>query len=321
MDISTLTAGTTTVPYMALTTRAMACAPPVLTDNFRGCRVPGDVAFWESGGFYSPGNCFRGYRALCTQTTAEWWPIRDAETVVRCIPDGFGCNAEDEDQRYATSEYDGTTLSAPAFEIRWRDSDRTLYHHGETTQSSEWLSTTSTPSSPGATTSTPGKDEGTVHESAEEPDEEGGAAAAQPQQHRRVSKGTMTGIAIGALLGLMFLLAAAVYCSLRRQTTTKGDGRKGRIVRGEEGFSVMDEDFWEQDGHFGGHPSSSLGQGGGRLPAAELDNRTAGPKELPADDPAAAAAPTTGVGDGDGKGVGFRQGSSGLEDWHNSFLS
>lgn len=87
MDISTLTAGTTTVPYMALTTRAMACAPPVFTDDFRGCRIPGDVAFWESGGFYSPGNCFQGYRALCTQTTAEWWPIRDAETVVRCIPE------------------------------------------------------------------------------------------------------------------------------------------------------------------------------------------------------------------------------------------
>ena len=174
-------------------------------------------------------------------------------------------------------------MSAPAFEIRWKDSDRTRYHHGETTQSSEWLSTAPTPSSSGATTSVTGKDEGTVHDSAEESDDEGDAAPARPQQPRRVSKGTMTGIAIGALLGLMLLLAAVVCCSLRRQTTTKGDGRNSGVVGGEEGLSVMDEDFWEQDGHLGGHPSSSLGQGRGRrLPAAELDNRTMGPKELPA---------------------------------------
>ncbi len=39
------------------------------------------------------------------------------------VESDYACNARTDDQRYATSMYDGTTLSAPAFEIRWRSYD------------------------------------------------------------------------------------------------------------------------------------------------------------------------------------------------------
>lgn len=85
MAISSYVSGTVTVPYMAWTHTELICEPPIQTRHFSECGIPGGSIFWRSGGFYSPGACFEGYRAECTQTSARW-PIRHGETAVRCIP-------------------------------------------------------------------------------------------------------------------------------------------------------------------------------------------------------------------------------------------
>ncbi|PHH80615.1 hypothetical protein CDD80_618 [Ophiocordyceps camponoti-rufipedis] len=99
-----------------MTKSAMPCSAPVLPTDFERCLIPGGVDFWTQGGFYSPGVCFTGYRPLCTQTAGT-------ETAVRCVPRAYKCNADGKDQRFAVSDFAGTLLSAPAFEIRWRDVD------------------------------------------------------------------------------------------------------------------------------------------------------------------------------------------------------
>lgn len=114
MDLSTVVDGT--IPSMPMTKSAMPCSAPVLPTDFERCLIPGGVDFWTQGGFYSPGVCFTGYRPLCTQTAGT-------ETAVRCVPRAYKCNADGKDQRFAVSDFDGTLLSAPAFEIRWRGVD------------------------------------------------------------------------------------------------------------------------------------------------------------------------------------------------------
>lgn len=81
--------GTTTkIPTMPMTVQGINCPAPILTDDFSNCRIPGGVDMWASGGFYSPGVCFVGYQAQCTQTKVakSEYPIQPGETVVRCIP-------------------------------------------------------------------------------------------------------------------------------------------------------------------------------------------------------------------------------------------
>lgn len=72
-----------------MTVQAIPCPPPILQSDFEGCRIPGGIELWSNGGFYSPGECFEGYRAMCTQTSpvSNGWPIRNEETVVRCVPE------------------------------------------------------------------------------------------------------------------------------------------------------------------------------------------------------------------------------------------
>ncbi|UNI24828.1 hypothetical protein JDV02_010544 [Purpureocillium takamizusanense] len=125
VGIQTLSSGTKQVPYMAMTDAAMACAAPIVASDFDKCRMPGGVDLWERQGFYSPGVCFAGYNPLCPQTRPpqEEWPLRVGETAVRCVPEGYKCNREDKDQRFATLESSGTVISAPAFEVRWRSED------------------------------------------------------------------------------------------------------------------------------------------------------------------------------------------------------
>lgn len=84
----TLKSGTRTVPYIAMTSQPILCPAPVLAGDFESCQIPGGVSLWSTGGFYSPGVCFLGYEALCTQTDPKQlaWSIRPGETVVRCVP-------------------------------------------------------------------------------------------------------------------------------------------------------------------------------------------------------------------------------------------
>jgi hypothetical protein len=85
---SMLSNGAITVAYMPMTSAELQCSPPIMEYSFEKCGVPGGIKMWSGGGFYSPGVCFVDYRASCTQTKASspGWPIRNGETVVRCIP-------------------------------------------------------------------------------------------------------------------------------------------------------------------------------------------------------------------------------------------
>ncbi|KJZ75394.1 hypothetical protein HIM_05320 [Hirsutella minnesotensis 3608] len=125
MGTSLLSSGSKTIPYMRMTETAIPCAVPILAKDFAYCQVPGGVELWNQNGFYSPGVCFTGYKARCTQTAppGREWPLREQETAVRCVPAFYDCNAAGADQRFATSNFDGIVLSAPAFEIRWRGAD------------------------------------------------------------------------------------------------------------------------------------------------------------------------------------------------------
>lgn len=140
--ISTLSAGTVTVPYMVMTVPFVECAAPILEAEFEHCEVPGGVALWKSNGFYSPGLCFEGYQPECTQTSMrdDAWPLDQNETAVRCVPAGFNCNEPNGNPMFATTEYDGTTLSAPAFEIRWRSEDL-MTGEEEIPWPTQWFST------------------------------------------------------------------------------------------------------------------------------------------------------------------------------------
>lgn len=77
-----------TTRAMTMTTQPLTCTAPVLTADFENCHVPGGLDLWQNWGYYSPGVCFIGYVALCTQTSApsNGWPVADDETAVRCVP-------------------------------------------------------------------------------------------------------------------------------------------------------------------------------------------------------------------------------------------
>lgn len=73
---------------MPMTTQPLVCPPPVLTADFDRCSVPGGIELWKNGGYFSPGVCFIGYVALCTQSGSGPGesPIAKDETAVRCVP-------------------------------------------------------------------------------------------------------------------------------------------------------------------------------------------------------------------------------------------
>lgn len=83
------TLGTESVPFVAVTTEAIECADPILYEDFADCNIPGGQELWRQGGFYSPGVCFVGYTAGCTETKTgyrEGFPVRRGETAVKCVP-------------------------------------------------------------------------------------------------------------------------------------------------------------------------------------------------------------------------------------------
>lgn len=64
--MSLMAHASTTAHAMSMTTQPLVCPAPVLSADFDNCRVPGGLALWQNGGYYSPGVCFIGYVALCT---------------------------------------------------------------------------------------------------------------------------------------------------------------------------------------------------------------------------------------------------------------
>ncbi|KAK5992986.1 hypothetical protein PT974_06411 [Cladobotryum mycophilum] len=267
MTASTLSSGTKEVPYMPMTLQAIPCPAPVLEDDFDSCRIPGGLDLWSNGGFYSPGECFVGYRAMCTQTSAlsNGWPIRESETAVRCIPIGYDCNDKTRDQRYATSDFGGTILSAPAFEIRWRSED---------------LKTGSNRLPPGVPTLAPIPSESAMPgSSAVSPDATTTSAITNktpanqptsPSTHSPGSKFVLTpsstaGVAVGSCLGAIAVMSVIIFLLVRRR----------RRIR--EGPDRLPEDPWDQQDPYQG--TARLGE---QIPV-ELEDKQMEPRELSAE--------------------------------------
>ncbi|TFB02878.1 hypothetical protein CCMA1212_005250 [Trichoderma ghanense] len=236
MAVHTLSSGTKRVPCMPMTIEAIPCPAPILQSDFDNCRVPGGLELWSNGGFYSPGECFTGYYARCTQTApvSNGWPIQREETVVRCIPEGYDCNDKTKDQRFALSNYDGTILSAPAFEIRWRSADvsnamrSTEFNPpgaptprpistapvstSRFTSTSEVLTTDFTSSLPTPSTTTE-----SLSSSA--------SSTPPPGPILALSPGTIAGVTVGSCLGLLAVASAITFLLLRRRRRYQGPRR------------------------------------------------------------------------------------------------
>lgn len=272
MAASTLTSGTKAIPYMPMTVEAIACPAPVLPDDFDNCLIPGGIDMWSRGGFYSPGQCFVGYRAMCTQTAvaSDGWPVREEETAVRCIPSSehtrepdtywqltrtreYECNDESKDQKYATTKFDGTVLSAPAFEIRWRAEDllsRSMDRPGSRVQTLPPPLTTATKASATSSTIRTSNAGPTITELS--------GSGSKESSHTTLSPGSIAGVAVGGGMGVIALAIIAAYLTLRRR-------------RRHAGATRLSEDSWDRDKFRPGQPP------------IELDNKPMEPKELSGD--------------------------------------
>ncbi|POR33819.1 Uncharacterized protein TPAR_05994 [Tolypocladium paradoxum] len=232
MSVSTLSSGARAVPYMGMTNQAIPCSAPILASDFGGCRVPGGVELWSRHGFYSPGVCFVGYSPLCTQTRepSNGWPMQKGETAVRCVPAEYECNGEDKDQRFATSNYDGTILSAPAFEIRWRSEDlktgaaETARPGDSTTASGDSLPTgtvtisaTTTPPDAAGTAKPPASATGRI------------ASSAEAQRPAALGPGAIAAIAVSSSLGALVVALGVAFWAIRRRLRRRrmGSGPPG----------------------------------------------------------------------------------------------
>ncbi|KAL6888077.1 hypothetical protein GGI43DRAFT_431002 [Trichoderma evansii] len=276
----TLSSGTLHVPYMPMTVHAIPCPAPILQDDFDGCRIPGGVELWSKGGFYSPGVCFSGYRAMCTQTSAvsNGWPIQEGETVVRCIPEEYECNDVTKDQKYAVTNYDGTILSAPAFEIRWRSVDLivrtternppglptrepTLTSHISTstaitiTMTNAMITTLASPQSVSAATG--------QHSSSIASYNVSSPLTSQPEP--TLNSGIIAGIIVGSCLGLLAAASAIYFFLFHRRRKRQGPRR-------------LTDDTWAQQGTY----KEPTGLSVTRYPA-ELENKQMELRELPVD--------------------------------------
>lgn len=147
---------------------------------------------------------------------------------------GYDCNDRTKDQRYAVSNYDGTILSAPAFEIRWRSADvsnamrstefnppgaptpRQTSTVGVSTSSfvttSEVLTTQFSSSLPTSSTPT----ESTSSSASDSP---------APGPSLTLSPGTIAGVTIGSCLGLLAVASAITFLFLRRRRRYQGPRR------------------------------------------------------------------------------------------------
>ncbi|EHK40059.1 hypothetical protein TRIATDRAFT_89220 [Trichoderma atroviride IMI 206040] len=300
----TLSSGPLRVPYMPMTVHAIPCPPPILPDDFDGCRIPGGVDLWSKGGFYSPGECFSGYRAMCTQTSAvsSGWPIQDGETVVRCVPDDYTCNDVTKDQKYAVTNYDGTMLSAPAFEIRWRSVDlvvrtternppglptreSTIASHIPTSTAFHFtmtnvLITTPTPPIPPTppttpTTPTTPTSPHSVSPATEQNASNNASSPLSPQPKPILNSGTIAGITVGSCLGLLAVASAIIFFLVRRRRRQQGPRR-------------LTDDTWTQQETYKEPADLAVT----RYPA-ELENKPMELRELPVEthSPSADASP------------------------------
>lgn len=192
------------------------------------------------------------------------------------------------DQKYAVTDYDGTILSAPAFEIRWRSVDLivrtternppglptrepTLISHISTSRGFPITMTNAlitTPASlPSVSPTTERYASSTASYNASSP------LTSQPKP--ALSSGTIAGITAGSCLGLL-AVASAIFLFL------------SRCRRKHQGLRRLTDDTWAQQGAHK-EPAGLLVT---RYPA-ELENKPVELRELPVEtqSPSADASP------------------------------
>lgn len=262
MSIETLTSGTLTVPCVPMTMPILDCPPPVLEADFQNCRVPGGLSFWSANGFYSPGICFQGYQAECTQTDVrgDAWPIDDGETAVMCIPTGYGCNEADGNPRFATTEYDGTTLSAPAFEIRWRSEDLETGDGDVAWPTMATWETSKATSSP-TLTAPDVKVTALATKSPRPSDSLVSPAQSNKEASTSLTGESIAGIAVGASFGAFLSALALIYLAMRCR-------------RHQKSSASSSTDSCSQNQRL---PSYAVSP---NQPAVELHHESVGPREL-----------------------------------------
>lgn len=197
---------------------------------------------------------------------SDAWPLREGETAVRCVPAGFDCNEEDGNPRFATTEYDGTTLSAPAFEIRWRSEDlaesgEDIPWPGELTtettptlvsiESTESIETVSSTKSATNTSTPPTTTASTPPES----------SAASPGSSPPMTIGSIAGVAIGASVGTLLAALLTIWIIRHRQ-------RQKPTQTSEDRTS-------ENNG-----PTATIAEADSNQPPMELHPEPIGPREL-----------------------------------------
>ncbi|KAF5026414.1 hypothetical protein F66182_1479 [Fusarium sp. NRRL 66182] len=112
-------------PLTTIWTVGEGCASVVTFANLASidasCYPPDYERVWYDGGYYSPGICPSGYTSGCRPSSGDGEPVKTTETAVICVPSGYQCS--DGLILHASSMSGGNTISVPAFQIRWAESD------------------------------------------------------------------------------------------------------------------------------------------------------------------------------------------------------
>ncbi len=173
------------------------------------CVPPNYANVWWRNGYYSPGICPHKYTTAMTlgpghSLNGNW--IGFSETAAICIPSGYTvwphytenytiwAGVSVVSPATGGRTYDGSSM-VPAFQIRWAPSDLALLATASLT--SQALSLTATSSLPGPTSGLP-------------------APTASDSPSPGLATGTIAGIAVGVVVALALMLAAAGWFLLRR---------------------------------------------------------------------------------------------------------
>ncbi|KAL7939235.1 hypothetical protein V8C35DRAFT_286100 [Trichoderma chlorosporum] len=182
---------------------------------------------------------------MCSRVSDHRSRARE-DSIMIWYKSGYECNDLTKDQKYAVTNYDGTTLSAPAFEIRWRSAD--LAHGVRTTEmfppgiptpfptlttsdvSTSKLITTTTNTLVPAPTSTLSISSAIVQFTPTN-----GSSSPTPKPNAALGPGIIAGITVGSCLGLLVVASAIMFLLVHRRRKYQGPSR------------IMDDTWCQQD--------------------------------------------------------------------------
>ncbi|KAL6401765.1 hypothetical protein AUP68_14219 [Ilyonectria robusta] len=172
------------------------------------CYPPDYESLWYNYGFYSPGICPSGYTSGCTPTDTDYGgPIRPTETAAVCVPSSYSCS---DFLLHAISTSGDNTVSVPAFQIRWAESDLSALETPPVENTDE--------SSTSRSTVTVISETSTASQSSSTTSVGSGSSS-----NSSLSTGAVVGIAIGSA-AVVAIIAAASFFMFRRRVTASQKG-------------------------------------------------------------------------------------------------